>query len=375
MIMNYNLKRNINVLIKPSSGHCNLRCRYCFYHSPDVPDPTHEKGFMSRETTVKLIDRVFEYAVEGVSFAFQGGEPTLAGIDFFRFFVEKSREMNKKNLRINYSIQTNGVAVDEEWAKFLSANEFLVGLSIDGPSRVHNSNRLFSSDESSLKRVMETKRLFDQYKVEYNALCVITSDTAKFPEQVYEFFKKKGIGYVQYIPCLDPADEKPGLHEFSLTSEDYEVFLKKTFFLWHKDVMAGNITVVRTFDNWIAMLLGYPPESCGMSGRCACQFVIEADGGIYPCDFYVTDETYIGNVNENSFEEVISSEKTAEFLAKGDEINEKCKSCRWFFICRDGCRRYRDPETNLNIYCEAFQNFFDHAYPKMREITEMLKNR
>jgi uncharacterized protein len=371
--MNDNLRRNINVLIKPSSGHCNLSCRYCFYHSPDVPDPTHEKGFMSRETAVRLIERAFEYATEGVSFAFQGGEPTLAGIDFFMFFVSKANELNTKNLRINFSIQTNGISIDENWAEFLSYNKFLVGLSIDGPSRVHNKNRVFATDESSLIKVMETKRLFDQYKVEYNALSVITSDTAKYPEQVYEFFKKKGIGYVQYIPCLDPADEKPGLHDFSLTSDDYEIFLKKTFDLWYRDVMAGNITVVRTFDNWVAMLMGYPPESCGMSGRCACQFVIEADGGVYPCDFYVTDETFIGNVQENSFEDIITCSKTAEFLAKGDEINEECRTCRWFFICRDGCRRYRDPATNLNIYCKAFQNFFDYAYTRMRQIAQNLR--
>ncbi|HRX42776.1 MAG TPA: anaerobic sulfatase maturase [Clostridia bacterium] len=373
--MNENLRRNINVLIKPSSGHCNLGCLYCFYHSPDVSDPTHEKGFMKRETAIRLIERAFDYTTESVSFAFQGGEPTLAGIDFFRFFVNKTREMNKGELKVNFSIQTNGIAIDDEWASFLSENKFLVGLSIDGPSRVHNRNRVFTTGDSSLASVMEAKRLFDEYKVEYNALSVVTSESAKYPEQIYDFFKKKGIGYVQYIPCLDPADEKPGLHEFSLSAGDYEIFLKKTFDIWYRDVVAGNITVVRTFDNWVAMILGYPPESCGMSGRCACQFVIEADGGIYPCDFYVTDETYIGNVHEDSFEAVINSEMTAGFLARGDEINEKCRSYRWFFICRDGCRRYRDPDTNLNIYCNAFENFFDYAYPRMQQIAGMLRNR
>lgn len=373
--MNKELKRFINVLIKPSSGHCNLSCRYCFYHSPDVPDPTHEKGFMTHETAQMLIERAYEYAKEGVAFAFQGGEPTLRGLEFFRFFAEKANELNSKNLKISFSIQTNGIAITEEWAKFLADNRFLVGLSVDGPSRVHNKNRIFANNETSLKKVMETKRIFDKYNVEYNALSVVTSDTAKYPEQVYEFFKKKGVEFVQYIPCLDPADEKPGLHDFSLTSNDYEVFLKKTFDVWYKDVMGNKVTVIRTFDNWIAMLMGYTPESCGMSGKCACQFVIEADGGIYPCDFYVTDETCIGNISTNSFEEAINSKKTSEFLAKGDEINEKCRTCNWYFICRDGCRRYRDPETNLNIYCEAFTNFFDYAYPRMQQIAQMLRNR
>jgi len=367
--------RSVNVLIKPSSGLCNLRCRYCFYHSPELNPNTDEHGFMKPETAENLINRAFEYASEQVVFAFQGGEPTLCGLEFFRKFVNMVDKYNTKGLNVNFSIQTNGIAIDDDWAEFLAKNNFLTGLSIDGPSRVHNKNRIDAMEHSSLKKVMDTKRLFDKYGVEYNALCVVTSETAKYPAQVYEFFKKQGIQYIQYIPCLDPFGEDPGQHEFSLKPLEYENFLKKTFDLWYEDIMAGRITVIRTFDNYIAMLLGYAPESCGMSGRCACQFVIEADGSVYPCDFYVLDETKIGNVRDNTFEAIINGEKVRDFLDKGDEINDECRDCRWFFLCRDGCRRYRDPETKLNIYCETFQKFFDYAYPRMGDIARLVSKK
>lgn len=367
--------RSINVLIKPSSGLCNLRCRYCFYHSPQLNQNTDERGFMKKETAGNLIKKAYEYASEQVVFAFQGGEPTLCGLDFYRDFVNMTKSLNVKELKISFSIQTNGIAINEEWAQFLAKNKFLVGLSIDGPSRVHNTNRIDAAENSSLKKVMETKRLFDKHKVEYNALCVVTSETAKHPVQVYEFFKKQGIQYIQYIPCLDPIEEEPGQHDFSLTPDDYENFLKKTFDLWYEDIMAGQITVIRTFDNYVAMMLGYSPESCGMSGHCACQFVIEADGSVYPCDFYVSDDNVIGNVSKDSFESIIYGPAVKTFLDRGEEINDKCRVCSWYFICRDGCRRYRNPETNLNYYCDTFTNFFNYSYPRMTEIAGKVSRR
>ena len=367
--------RSVNVLIKPASGLCNLRCKYCFYHSPELNPNTDDRGFMKRETAENLIKRAFEYASENVVFAFQGGEPTLCGLDFFKDFINMANKYNIKNINMSFSIQTNGIAINSEWAQFLASNKILTGLSIDGPSRVHNKNRVDGANQSSLKRVMETKRLFDEYGVEYNALCVVTADTAKYPEQVYNYFKKQGIQYIQYIPCLDPMGEEPGLYEFSLKPEDYENFLRKTFDLWYKDIMSGVITVIRTFDNYIAMLLQYAPESCGMSGRCVCQFVIEADGTVYPCDFYVSEKNTIGNVADDTFESIINSKAVEVFLDKGDVINDKCKDCNWYFICRDGCRRYRNPDTNLNYYCKTFQNFFEYAYPRMVEIAKMVSRR
>ncbi|MCD6321713.1 MAG: radical SAM protein, partial [Clostridiales bacterium] len=199
--------RSVSVLIKPSSGLCNLRCRYCFYNSPELNPNTDARGFMKKETAGNLIKRAYEYATEQVVFAFQGGEPTLCGLDFYRDFVEMAKKHNTNKIQTSFSIQTNGMAIDREWARFLAKNKFLTGLSIDGPSRVHNENRIDANGHSSLKKVMETKKLFDEFGVEYNALCVVTSETAKYSTQVYEFFKRQNIQYIQYIPCLDPLGE------------------------------------------------------------------------------------------------------------------------------------------------------------------------
>ncbi len=367
--------RTVNVLIKPSSGFCSLRCKYCFYHSPELKEGTDEKGFMKEETAEWLIKRAYEYADGGVVFAFQGGEPTLRGLDFYRFFVKTAGFVNKKNVKTEYAIQTNGMVIDESWADFLAKNKFLVGLSIDGPSSVHNENRVDISGKPTLKRVMDAKRLFDKYKVEYNALSVVTSKTAENPVRTYEFFKKQGIDYIQYIPCLDPLGEEPGGHPFSLSPEAYGRFLNETFDAWYEDIMSGQVTVIRTFDNYIAILLGYIPEACGMSGRCSCQFVTEADGSVYPCDFYVLGSNVIGNVKKDSFEDMTKSENLAVFLERGDRLNEKCKGCKWYFLCRGGCRRYRDPGDDLNIYCESFKSFFEHSYPRMEQIAGRLADR
>ncbi|MFO7611950.1 MAG: anaerobic sulfatase maturase [Clostridia bacterium] len=372
--MSESYQRSLGMLIKPASGRCNLRCRYCFYHSPGLMENIGEMGYMKPETAAMLIKRAYDFADGPVAFAFQGGEPTLCGIDFFRNFVKKTNELNINGVKTDFSIQTNGMGIDEEWADFLSKNNFLAGLSIDGPSRVHNANRIDSIGSPSLAKVMNAKRLFDEFKVEYNVLCVVNSLTAENPGRVYEFFKKQRVDYIQYIPCLDPTGEEPGGHEFSLTPAGYENFLKKTFDLWYEDLKSGRTTVIRTFDNYIAMLLGHVPEACGMSGKCACQFVVEADGSVYPCDFYVDQSNRIGNLWQDSIEDIIKSTGVAAFLKKGLEINEKCKTCEWYFLCRDGCRRYRDESGNLNYYCEAFRSFFEYTHDRMTKIAAALSS-
>lgn len=369
------LNRKINVLIKPSSGICNLRCKYCFYHSLQLNQCVDDKGFMKEDTAECLIKRTYEYADGGVAFAFQGGEPTLRGLDFYRSFVKKVQSINKNNVKTEFAIQTNGMVINEEWARFFAKNKFLVGLSIDGPAAVHNENRVDIAGKSTLKRVMHTKKLFDKYKVEYNVLSVITSKSAENPLRTYEFFKKQKIDYVQYIPCLDPLGEEAGKHSFSLSPDAYGEFLNEIFDAWHEDVTTSQVTVIRTFDNYIALLLGYKPEACGMSGRCSCQFVTEADGSVYPCDFYVLESNIIGNIKQDSFEDMTKNKRLLAFLEKGDQLNLKCKECKWYFLCRGGCRRYRNPVNNLNVYCESFKSFFEHSYPRIEEIAKRISRR
>ena len=367
----------IHLLIKPSSGACNLRCRYCFYHDEMEKREQSCYGFMTPETQEAMIRRALEYAEGQCTFAYQGGEPTLIGLDYFRRAEELIQKYNRKNLRIDRAIQTNGFALDEEWARFFADNRYLVGLSMDGTKETHDLFRVDAGGEGTFRQVQRTAKMFDRIGVEYNILTVVNAQTAKKIQSIYTFFKKNGFRYLQFIPCLDPLGEEPGQRDYSLTPEAYGEFLCRLFDLWYKDLMNGEEVSIRQFDNYIQMLMGYPPESCGMSGVCSFQNVVESDGSVYPCDFYVLDEWKLGNLNVNSFPELEEKRKELGFVEESRQIHPDCQKCRWFSICRGGCKRYREPrletgELRKNCFCRSYEMFFAHAGGRMQEIARAL---
>lgn len=355
----------VSLLIKPASSNCNLRCSYCFYHSIAESRMTESYGIMNAETLEPLVKSALEYADNICTFAFQGGEPTLAGLDFFKNLVSLVKIYNFKKVKINYAIQTNGLVIDSEWASFLSEHKFLVGISLDGPKDIHDAARFDSRNVGSFNRVMNAISLFNKHHVEYNILSVVNSYTARHINQVYSFFKKNNFDYLQFIPCLDPLDETPGGHQYSLTPERYALFLKRLFDEWYKDILQGKKISIRYFDNLIGMLKGYPPESCGMSGVCTAYFVVEADGSTYPCDFYTIDEWSMGNITNMSFKELKASKNAVRFTATSVHVSEECKGCKFLSICRGGCRRDREPFEDgkpvHNRFCQSYREFFEYA--------------
>ncbi len=369
----------ISLLIKPASSNCNLRCKYCFYHSIAENRQTDSYGMMDIKTLETLVKKALEYADHACTFAFQGGEPTLVGLDFFRKLIEFEKKYNVKKVQINNALQTNGMVIDAEWAKFLAENRFLVGLSLDGPKDIHDSYRVGLGGKGSFLRIMETVNHFNKHKVEYNILFVVTAYVARHINKIYNFYKKHDFRYLQFIPCLDPLGEKPGGYEHSLTPERYAYFLKTLFDQWHADVVKGNMISIRYFDNIVGTAMGYRPEACGMSGVCSCQFVVEANGGVYPCDFYVIDKWYLGNLKHSSFGKIRNSKAANKFIEVSKHIDPKCKECRWFNLCRGGCRRDREPfEKNkpvLNRYCPAYMEFFEHAGDRILELARMFSQR
>ena len=364
----------IDMLIKPASGLCNMRCKYCFY--ADVTDNREVKsyGLMSAETQQTLIQKALSYADGYCNFAFQGGEPTLAGLDFFRRQVQLQKQYNVNSVIVTNSIQTNGLAIDEEWAKFLADNHFLVGLSLDGPKEIHDSLRPDAAQNGTFDRIMETVKLFNRYKVDYNILTVISKPVAQNAKQVYSFFRSCNFKYLQFIECLDPFDAQA--RDYSLTAKDYENFLKVTFDEYYRDFQRGNYISVRTFDNYIMMLMGKRPESCGMSGVCTAYNLVEANGNVYPCDFYVLDKYLLGNLHTHTFEDFASSDVAKNFVKESLHVDSACRRCKWYKLCRGGCKRCREPFVNgrpgLNRFCEAYKGFFKYAYPKMEQMARML---
>ena len=352
----------ISVLIKPASSACNMACTYCFYRDVASRREKAFTGMLSVERMETIMVSALEYARGSCTFAFQGGEPTLAGLDFFRQVVQLGKKHRKPGVQISYSLQTNGYCIDEEWARFLGENHFLVGLSLDGPPELHDQNRKGPDGKGSSKQVLQAARLFDQYRVDYNILSVITSRNARAAQSIYNFFKKNQFYYLQFIPCMKPLGAECGSTPYGLSGRRYGKFLVQIFDLWYQDYQKGVPMHIRQLDNWLHILAGYPPELCSMQGRCSIQFVIESDGGVYPCDFYVLDEWRLGTIGEQSFAELVESETAQRFIQESTQIPEECRTCPVYPVCRNGCRRDRVYQPGVlpgkNRYCEAFQYFF-----------------
>lgn len=359
----------INLLIKPASGLCNMKCDYCFYCDETKKREQETYGFMDDRTLKNVIRKSILYAQGACTIAFQGGEPTLCGLDFYKKVTAYVEQYNKNHIRIQYALQTNGYDITQEWCDFFVKNNFLIGISIDGPGDIHDRYRHNSSGNGSYERVMETVRLFDRYHVEYNILTVVHKQTAKRITEIYHLYKKMGFGYLQFINCLDPLYEPRGQQEYSLLPEDYGNFMIQLFALWYQDFKKGEQPYIRHIDNYISMLCGYLPESCDQRGVCGIQNVVEADGSVYPCDFYVLDSYRLGNLNTDSMQKIQEEREWLGFIRHSYNHSDNCMNCKWHKICRGGCFRNRDGETD-NYFCEGYKMFFEACYDRMKEIAE-----
>lgn len=362
--------RSVNILIKPSSSHCNLRCSYCFYFDETSHRDVTSYGYMSSETMDAIIDKALNCATERCEFGFQGGEPMLSGLKWYQRFVERVRESNIHNIDVQYSIQTNGILITEEWAQFFSKHGFLVGVSLDGPSKYHNRYRVDKHGDGSFRYVMNGIDILKKYNVDFNILTVVTARTARNIKEIYKFFMEKNLPNQQYIPCLDPLSTSDQARNNALSVPMYARFLKDLFDVWYEDRRAGVMVYNRYFENLAGLILGLVPESCNMRGTCSIQYAIEADGSVFPCDFYMLDTYLLGNINKNSLQEIDLVRTSHRFIERSSILAEKCHQCRWFALCRGGCYRERviaEPnKVPLNRYCEAYQEFFAYAVPRLQ---------
>lgn len=365
------------VLIKPSSSECNMHCDYCFYCDEAKKREQFSYGMMSEETIKQVIKKILFQAKGEVCFAFQGGEPTLRGIPFFEKVLEFENRFNKNKVPILNTIQTNGLALNEEWCRLFHENHFLVGISVDGTRETHDSCRHTKGGKATYDRVCGSIRMLEEYQVEYNILTVVNAHTAPKIEEIYKNYQKNGWKYQQYITCLDPLGDSVGEQKYSLTGKEYGTFLNQLFHLWYKDWRKGKQPYIRMFENYIGILLGYPPEACEHKGICSVQGVVEADGSAYPCDFYVLDEYKLGNFNENKISEFFENENARIFVEESKKISGVCKECPYYFICRGGCRRTRVKEADSDTYrsalCEGYRTFFERNMGKLDEIANYIK--
>ena len=370
-----------SILIKPTSANCNMNCSYCFYKCLSSNREQYSKGFMSEETLEELVRQAIAYADGSLTFAFQGGEPTLAGINFYKKALELQKKYNTKHLYIENTIQTNGLLIDDAWAKFLAENHFLVGLSLDGPRKLHDCYRKDTEGNGTFERLMETVNLFVRYRVDYNVVSVITNETAKKASFLYKFWKRNGFPFIQFIPCMDEEHRRiPDAEKscFAVEPVQYGRFLCEIFDLWYADFKQGTAMDIRMFSNLAQIAAGFQAEECGLNGCCNCYFAVEGDGSVYPCDFYCMDEWKLGTVADG-FAFLFASDKSKEFMLTSHHVAEKCKICPYFTLCRGGCRRWRESLLNeklpVNKLCPAYELFFAHAGGQIAELGVFLRQK
>ncbi len=369
----------ISVMIKPASGMCNMHCDYCFYSDGAAKRTQASYGFMSDTTLKNVIRRTVIPAEDNCSIVFQGGEPTLCGLPFFEKAVAYAKQYRRGNTQLHFALQTNGYGMTDEFAEFFAENRFLVGVSVDGIEAVHNRYRHGPGEKETFAQVLDGIRMLEEHNADFNILTVVHREVAEHIREIYPFYRQHGWDYMQFITCLDPLGEPRGGITWSLTPETYGMFLTELFDLWYADWQKGNAPYIRQFENYVGILLGHTPESCEQRGICSLQYVVEADGSVYPCDFYVLDEWKLGNFNEERLESINERFAKTGFLARSYRLPEKCAACPWKTLCRGGCCRSRmteeEPDTGLNYFCEGYRRFFESCADRLKHVAETVRHK
>ena len=394
-----------HLLAKPTGPICNLDCEYCFFLSKEMLYPG-DRFRMADEMLETYISQLFE-AQRGpeVNVAWQGGEPTMMGLDFFKRSVELVEKHRKPNQRVSYTIQTNGVLMDERWSAFFKDHDFLVGLSVDGPEPLHDAYRVDKRGKGSFGRVMAGYEQLRAADVDVNVLCTVHAANQNHPLDVYRFFRDEmGVRFIQFIPIVERATEtllplanlgwstsrkesrplyvQSGNHvtNRSVGAEAYGRFLIKIFDEWVKRDVGEMF--VQMFDVALASWHGEPGALCIFSETCGLALALEHNGDLYSCDHYVEPDYLLGNIVETPMIELIASDKQRAFgNAKRDTLPQYCRDCEVRFACHGGCPRNRfistpEGEDGLNYLCAGYKAFFNHVDPAMRLMSRLLgKNR
>lgn len=355
-----------SVLVKPSGPDCNMGCEYCFYLEKSEMFPEEKVHRMSNETLREMVKQVMEQGGPQISFGWQGGEPTLMGLDFFVRAVDYQKQFGRNGQTCGNGLQTNGTLIDADWARFLHEAKFLVGLSLDGPEHVHDYYRKYAGGKACWADVAAGRDTLLEHGVEVNALVVVNDYSVKHGTEIYQYHKENGLPYMQFIPCVEPDGKKEfKTAPFSVPAEEYGNFLIELFDLWQADFENGiPTTFIRWFDSVFFTYVGMRAPECTLLPECGIYTVVEHNGDVYSCDFFVDPEWKLGNINEDSLTEMLNSEKQQEFGMVKARRPEMCGDCQWLPHCWGGCPKDRQGDAGkqgLDYFCTAYKIFFDHA--------------
>lgn len=366
-----------SVLVKPAGPDCNLGCKYCFYLEKSELYPETTMHRMSDRVLEELVKQMMEQSGQNVSFAWQGGEPTLMGLDFFKKAIHYEQLYGKGKV-VGNGLQTNGILLDKEWAVFLKQYDFLVGLSIDGPQHVHDRYRLTQNEKPSWEKVMQSAGLLLKRDVAVNAMCCVTSYSADFAEEIYEFYKQTGFSWMQFIPIVETDKVNPRkAADFSVTPEQYGKFLIDIFDLWLSDFQDGQpSTKVRFIDSVFHTYVGLDAPECTFRKECGIYVTVEHNGDVYSCDFFVEPKWKLGNIMNDRLIDMLNSPKQTKFGQMKSQLPRKCRTCPWYKHCYGGCTkdRIKDPrDSAMPRFCKSTIMFMEHADPVFKELARQWK--
>lgn len=373
-----------NMMFKPVGSLCNLKCSYCYYLDKGVPNV--KDSIMPLDVLEKSIKEYLETNdSEDVTFDWHGGEPLALGLRYFENIIELQRKY-KGGKRIFNTVQTNATLLDSDFASFFRNYNFLVGVSIDGPKHIHDNNRKDKGGAPTFNKVMRGIELLHRYGVDFNTLTTINKSSEGRGFEVYDFLKKIGSHYMQFMPVVEyvniknnkitsPDDEDSILTDWSVQPIQYGKFMCDIFDYWVKNDVGQYY--VNLFDSTLANYCGLNPGTCVYSETCGANAVVEHNGDVYPCDHFVYPQYKLGNVKEMSLGEIVSSNKMMEFgINKRNLLPSKCLKCEFFFACHGECPKHRFDKTDngksgLNSLCEGLRHFFSHVDPYMKEMRNL----
>ncbi len=320
-----------------------------------------------------LVKSYMNLRFEQSGFAFQGGEPTLMELDFYKRLVQLQQQYGSQGQMVSNALQTNGMLLDDEWGKFLAEYKFLVGISLDGPKKYHDHYRIDRAGNGTFDRVMAGIEACRRNHAEFNILVLLNHINVQCPDELFDFFTGLGVRYLQFVPCVEKSEDDPHTAApYSITPQAYGRFMTRIFDRW-LDHGVQKLSV-RLFDSILNFLLGGPHTECTFGRRCADYIVIEHNGDAFCCDFYVTGETKLGNIMETPIEQLAGGNVKRAFNRKKMDIDNKCLVCRHLDICRGGCPKDRAMLTGTHkvpsYFCEGYKIFFDHALPRLRAIAQ-----
>jgi uncharacterized protein len=394
-----NISQGIHVVAKPIGPMCNLNCEYCFYLEKQALFSAGEKYRMTDEVLSAFITKyIISQPTPVVEFVWQGGEPTLLGIDFFRRVIELQRPFaHQKTIR--NSLQTNGTLLTDEWCAFLKKHNFMVGISLDGPKDIHDRYRRDRKGRGTFDRVMQGLRLLQKHKVEYNVMACVARDTATRPLDIYRFFRDEGVEFIQFSPVvermpdsrskelglriagpasLDNNEQQTEVTPWTVIPEEYGDFLIAVYEEWVRNDV-GKVFVMN-FEWALNAWIGNPSPVCIHAEQCGRTVVLEHNGDVYACDHCVYPEYKLGNICTDDLLKMVGKSIQSGFgITKETSLPRWCKECEVLAACRGGCPKHRFAQTyykepGLHYLCEGYKKFFLHIRKYLRAMTSLLEN-